>query len=52
MDTQIIIDNETLLASGALTALNPDFKLRNAKWADLNAAAQLIYEVCEADGDI
>ena len=27
------------------------FKLRPAQWADLNAVAQLIYDVCEADGD-
>jgi mycothiol synthase len=27
------------------------FKLRPAQWDDLNAVAQLIYDVCEADGD-
>ena len=28
------------------------YKLRPAAWADLNAVAQLIYDVCEADGDV
>ena len=27
------------------------FKLRPAQWSDVNAVAQLIYDVCEADGD-
>src|SRR5688572_17754764 len=31
--------------------LGPGLKLRPAQWADLNAVAQLIYDVCEADGD-
>ena len=34
---------ETILAEG--------LTLRPAQWADLNAVAQLIYDVCEADGD-
>jgi hypothetical protein len=51
MDTKII-DNKPLLSSDALTALGADFNLRTATWADLNAVAQLIYDVCEADGDI
>ena len=42
MDTKII-DSKPLLSSG--------FNLRTATWADLNAVAQLIYDVCEADGD-
>ncbi|MCJ7435595.1 MAG: GNAT family N-acetyltransferase [Anaerolineales bacterium] len=50
MDTKII-DNKQLLSSGALTALGAGFNLRNTKWADLNAVAQLIYDICEADGD-
>jgi mycothiol synthase len=50
METKII-DNKQLLSSGALTALGAGFNLRNTKWADLNAVAQLIYDVCEADGD-
>jgi mycothiol synthase len=51
MDTQII-DNKPLLSSSASTALSTGFNLRNTKWADLNAVAQLIYDVREADGDI
>lgn len=31
--------------------LVPGLRLRPARWADLNAVAQLIYDVCEADGD-
>ncbi len=33
------------------TLPGPDLKLRPVQWADLNAVAQLIYDVCEADGD-
>lgn len=33
------------------TRLDPALKLRTARWSDLEAVAQLIYEVCEADGD-
>jgi mycothiol synthase len=33
------------------TILAPDLKLRSAQWDDVEAVAQLIYEVCEADGD-
>lgn len=33
------------------TILAPSLRLRPAQWADLNAVAQLIYDVCEADGD-
>lgn len=51
MDTKII-DNKQLFPSSALTALGTGFNLRAAAWADLNAVAQLIYDVCEADGDI
>lgn len=32
--------------------LDSSLSLRPAQWADLNAVAQLIYDVCEADGDI
>lgn len=32
--------------------LAPGLKLRSAQWADLNAVAQLIYDVCDADGDV
>ena len=31
--------------------LGPGLNLRPARWTDLNAVAQLIYDVCEADGD-
>ena len=34
------------------TRLSPDLSLRATKWADVNAVAQLIYDVCEADGDV
>lgn len=42
MDTKFRTDN---------TTLSPNLTLRPAQWADLNAVAQLIYDVCEADGD-
>jgi mycothiol synthase len=42
MDTKFQTD-ETILA--------PDLKLRSAQWNDVEAVAQLIYDVCEADGD-
>jgi mycothiol synthase len=29
----------------------PDLRLRSAQWDDVEAVAQLIYDVCEADGD-
>ncbi len=29
-----------------------EFTLRPAQWADRDAVAQLIYDVCEADGDV
>lgn len=32
--------------------LDSNLKLRNATWADVNAVADLIYAVCEADGDV
>ncbi|MCB0120436.1 MAG: GNAT family N-acetyltransferase [Anaerolineales bacterium] len=34
------------------THLDPSLKLRNAAWTDVNAVAKLIYDVCEADGDV
>jgi len=33
------------------THLPPTLTLRSVEWTDLEAVAQLIYEVCEADGD-
>jgi mycothiol synthase len=32
--------------------LAPGLTLRSAQWVDLNAVTQLIYDVCEADGDV
>ena len=32
--------------------LNSTLNLRATQWADVNAVAQLIYDVCEADGDV
>ena len=40
-----------LLDSSPSTTLRTGFSLRPAQWADLNAVTQLIYDVCEADGD-
>lgn len=34
------------------TLLDSNLKLRNTTWADVHAAADLIYTVCEADGDV
>lgn len=34
------------------TYLDPSLNLRPVQWADVNAVAKLIYDVCEADGDI
>ena len=31
--------------------ISPSLTMRSAQWADLDAVAQLIYDVCEADGD-
>ena len=33
------------------TTIDPSLKLRPAQWSDLEAVAQLIYDVCVADGD-
>ena len=33
------------------TELGEDLTLRPVQWADVNAVAKLIYDVCEADGD-
>ena len=33
------------------TILDPDLKLRPARWDDVDSVAKLIYDVCEADGD-
>ena len=33
------------------TMLDPSISLRFANWDDLSAITQLIYDVCEADGD-
>ena len=34
------------------TILDPSLSLRPAQWADLHAVTKLIYDVCEADGDV
>ena len=34
------------------TLLDSSLKLRNTTWADVKAVADLIYAVCEADGDV
>ena len=34
------------------TILNPSLTLRAARWDDADAIAQLIYDVCEDDGDV
>lgn len=34
------------------TLLDPSLKLRATTWADVHAVADLIYAVCEADGDV
>jgi mycothiol synthase len=34
-----------------MTTLPPEFTLRHATWTDLNGVAQLILDVCTADGD-
>jgi mycothiol synthase len=33
------------------TVIDPSLKLRPVQWSDLEAVAQLIYDVCAADGD-
>lgn len=43
---------ETHLDSSTSTTLNANLSLRPVQWADLNAVAKLIYDVCEADGDV
>ena len=42
------MDTQTRLVESNLVA---GLTLRTARWADLEAVAKLIYEVCEADGD-
>jgi mycothiol synthase len=45
-------DEQTNLDPSASTSLSANLGLRPVQWADLNAVAKLIYDVCEADGDI
>ena len=33
------------------TFLGPGLRLRPVQWSDLEAVTQLVYDVCEADGD-
>ena len=42
---------KTHLDSSTSTTLSANLSLRPVQWADLNAVAKLIYDVCEADGD-
>jgi mycothiol synthase len=42
MDTKYSMDE---------TKIDPSLRLRPAQWSDLEAVAQLIYDVCVADGD-
>lgn len=44
-------NNETLLDSSTSTALSRGLSLRPAHWADVKPVAQLILDVCTADGD-
>jgi mycothiol synthase len=43
---------KTYLDSSTSTVLGADLSLRPVQWADLEAVAKLIYDVCEADGDV
>jgi mycothiol synthase len=40
------------LGSSTSTTLSANLSLRPVQWEDLNAVAKLIYDVCEADGDV
>ena len=43
---------QPFLESNPSIMLGADFRLRATQWADLHAVAKLIYDVCEADGDV
>jgi mycothiol synthase len=43
--------DKTNLDPSTSTGLSTGLNLRTARWSDLEAVAQLIYEVCAADGD-
>ena len=43
---------QTKLNPRALTTLSAGLTLRPVQWTDVNAVAKLIYDVCEADGDV
>jgi hypothetical protein len=40
------------LDSNPSTTLRAGLSLRPVQWTDLQAVAKLIYDVCEADGDV
>lgn len=50
MNTQMKL-TETIADSGRQAVLDADLVLRPAHWADLKPVAQLILDVCTADGD-
>ena len=41
----------TIQTSSNKAQLTASLTIRNARWADLKATAQLIYDICEAEGD-
>jgi len=51
MNTQTKTHNETRLDSGTSATLSTGLNLRPARWADVGPVAQLILDVCTADGD-
>ena len=44
------MDGEKSMTKESL--LDPSLNLRPVQWTDRDAVAQLIYDVCEADGDV
>jgi hypothetical protein len=42
----------TTLTSSRCSFGRTDLSLRPVQWTDVNAVAKLIYDVCEADGDV
>jgi hypothetical protein len=47
----ILLEDWMELNNEKETLLNSNLNLRAVTWADLHAVAELIYAVCEADGD-
>jgi mycothiol synthase len=52
MEGEKIMTEQTKLESRTLTMLKAGLTLRSVRWEDVNAVAKLIYDVCEADGDV